>query len=591
MTKDTPTLEAKRHSLAHILAQAVLDMFPDAKLGVGPAIENGFYYDFELPRTLIPEDLPILEKKMKHIVKQNQEFTSKMEPADEAIKYLKKIKQPYKVELAEGFKKEGNKELGFHRNGPFVDLCRGGHVKSTNQIPADSFKLDRIAGAYWKGDEKNPMLQRIYGLAFETKQELDEFLAMRKEAEKRDHRKLGKELELFSFNENVGPGLPLWHPNGAVLVEELETLAKEMEFKAGFKRVRTPHLTKGKLYELSGHLAHYKDSMYPPMVMDNEEEAYYMKPMNCPHHHMIFAANPKSYRDLPLRYAEYGTCYRYEDSGALFGLMRVRSLQMNDAHIYCTEGQFEDEFSAVTDMYLKYFEIFGIKKFVMRLSLHDPKKLGEKYLNEPELWIKTEDMVRKAMKKSKVEFVEEADEAAFYGPKIDIQVWSAIGREFTLATNQVDFGVPKRMGLSYTDEKGNEAVPLCIHRAPLSTHERFIGFLIEHFGGAFPVWLAPVQAVVIPVADAHEDYARELEKEMFEKGIRAEVLTAEETLGKRIRTSEKLKVPYMLVVGDNEAKGKSVTARSYHSKEQKEYKKDAFLQSLLDEIRERRLPA
>ena len=591
MTKDIPTLEAKRHSLSHILAQAVLDMFPDAKLGVGPAIENGFYYDFELPRTLIPEDLLIIEKKMKHIVKQNQEFTGETEPIGKAIEFLKKTKQPYKVELVEGFKGEGETEVSFYKNGPFVDLCRGGHVTSTNQIPADSFKLDRIAGAYWKGDEKNPMLQRIYGLAFETKKELDEFLEMRKEAEKRDHRKLGKELELFSFDENVGPGLPLWHPNGAVLVEELEKLAKEMEFKAGYKRVRTPHLTKGKLYELSGHLTHYKDSMYPAMQLEGDEEPYYIKPMNCPHHHMIFKATPKSYRDLPLRYAEYGTCYRYEDSGALFGLMRVRSMQMNDAHIYCTEDQFESEFAAVTDMYLQYFELFGIEKFVMRLSLHDPEKLGEKYLDEPELWKKTEELVRKAMKKSGVEFVEEADEAAFYGPKIDIEVWSAIGREFTLATNQVDFGIPKRMGCFYTDEKGEEVFPLCIHRAPLSTHERFIGFLIEHFGGAFPAWLAPVQAVVIPVAEVHEDYARQLEKEMFEKGIRVEVLTAEETLGKRIRNSEKLKVPYMLVVGDEEKKKGTVTARSYHSKDQKEYKKDAFLQSLLDEVRERRLPA
>ncbi|MBU0706168.1 threonine--tRNA ligase [Patescibacteria group bacterium] len=590
MSANKPSIEEKRHSLAHILAQAVVDMFPEAKLGIGPAIENGFYYDFELPRTLIPEDLPIIEKKMKHIIKQNQEFKGETEPIDEAIAFLKKTNQSYKVELVEGFKAEGETEVGFQRNGPFVDLCRGGHVKSTNQIDVGSFKLDRIAGAYWKGDEKNPMLQRIYGLAFESKKELDEFLEMRKEAEKRDHRKLGKELDLFSFNENVGPGLPLWHPNGTVLVEQLERLAKEVEFKAGYKQVRTPHLTKGKLYHMSGHLPYYKDSMYPPMQLPGEEEEYFVKPMNCPHHHMIFAASPKSYRDLPLRLAEYGTCYRYEDSGALFGLMRVRSMQMNDAHIYCTEDQFEEEFMAVTEMYLYYFKLFSIERYEMRLSLHAPEKLGDKYLDDPELWKKTEEMVRRAMKKTKVKYTEVEDEAAFYGPKIDIQVWSAIGREFTLATNQVDFGIPKRMYLSYTDEKGNEAVPLCIHRAPLSTHERFIGFLIEHFGGAFPAWLAPVQVALIPVADVHEDYARGLEKEMFEQGIRVEVMTAEETLGKRIRNSEKLKIPYMLVVGDNEVKGKSVTVRSYHSKEQKEHKKDAFLKSLLTEIKERRLP-
>lgn len=588
---DKPTLEEKRHSLAHILAQAVLDMFPDAKLGVGPAIENGFYYDFELPRTLIPEDLPILEKKMKHIVKQAQEFTSKMEPVDEAIEYLKKIEQPYKVELAAGFKEQGIEEVGFHRNGPFVDLCRGGHIENTNQIDAKAFKLDRIAGAYWKGDEKRPMLQRIYGLSFEKPAELQEFLEMRKEAEKRDHRKLGKELELFAFNETVGPGLPLWLPKGGVLVEELEKLAKEEEFKGGYDRVRTPHLTKGRLYELSGHLEHYKDSMYPPMQLDDGSEdtdAYYMKPMNCPHHHMVYKATPKSYRDLPLRFAEYGTCYRYEDSGALFGLMRVRSLQMNDAHIYCTKDQFEEEFMAVTDLYLRYFEIFGIEKYQMRLSLHDPAKLGEKYVDEPELWKKTEEMVRKAMKKADVNFVEVEDEAAFYGPKIDIEVWSAIGREFTLATNQVDFVVPKRMDVTYVDEKGNNEYPLVIHRAPLGTHERFIGFLIEHFGGAFPAWLAPVQATVIPVAEAHQEYADKVFKTLKEAGVRVEMMTSDETLGKRIRKAEGQKIPYMLVIGDKEKESESVAVRDYKTKEQNTVKLSSFAKGIAEEIAERK---
>lgn len=583
-----PTLDEKRHSLAHILAQAVLDMFPEAKLGIGPAIDNGFYYDFELPRTLIPEDLAILEKKMKHIVKQNQVFTSEMEPVDKAIAFLKEIKQPYKVELAEGFKADGSTELGFHRNGPFVDLCRGGHIESTNQIKDGSFKLDKIAGAYWKGDEKRPMLQRIYGLAFETRAELDEYVAMRLEAEKRDHRKLGAALELFAFNENVGPGLPLWLPKGTVIVEELEKLAKETEYLAGYQRVRSPHLTKGRLYELSGHLEHYKEVMYPAMELDGEE-AYYVKPMNCPHHHMIFKAAPKSYRDLPLRLAEYGTCYRYEGSGALFGLMRVRSLQMNDAHLYCTEAQFEEEFIAVTQMYLKYFELFGIQKYVMRLSLHDPKKLGDKYVNEPELWLKTEDMVRKAMKKSGVNFIEVEDEAAFYGPKIDIEVYSAIGREFTLATNQVDFAVPKRMDVTYTDEHGKDAFPLVIHRAPLGTHERFIGFLIEHFGGAFPTWLAPVQVALLPVAEVHQEYARDLQKELFEKGVRVQFMSSEDSLGKRIRNAEQHKIPYMLVMGDQEVSDQTVTVRDYKTKEQIPKSKNEFVEGLLEEIRERRL--
>jgi threonyl-tRNA synthetase len=430
------TLDQKRHSLSHLMAQAVLDMFPEAKLAIGPTIDNGFYYDFELPRTLIPEDLPLIEKKMRQFIRQNQKFEHHTEPVDQAIQFYHAAKQPFKAELIADLKTKGETEVGFYKNGNFVDLCKGPHVDSTNQIEENSFKLDKIAGAYWRGDEKRPMLQRIYGLAFDSREELDKYLELRKEAERRDHRKLGKELDLFSFSDNVGPGLPLWHPKGAVLIEELEKLAKEEEFRAGFVQVRTPHITKGKLYELSGHLSHYRASMFPPMKLDGEKEEYFLKPMNCPHHHMIFSSSPKSYRDLPLRYAEYGTCYRFEDSGALFGLMRVRSMQMNDAHMYCTEDQFEQEFIAVTQMYLRYFKLFGIEKYVMRLSLHDPKELGKKYINEPELWKHTEEMVRRAMKKAKVNVVEVPNEAAFYGPKIDIEVFSAIGREFTLATNR-----------------------------------------------------------------------------------------------------------------------------------------------------------
>lgn len=581
------TLQEKRHSLSHILAQAVLGMFPEAKLGIGPDIDTGFYYDFELPRTLIPEDLDILEKKMKHIIKQNQKFQCYKEPVEAGVKFLKAAKQNFKVELANDLKKEGEKKISFYKNGPFVDMCKGPHVSSTGLIDLQSFKLDKIAGAYWRGDEKRPMLQRIYGLAFDTKKELEDYLEMRKEAERRDHRKLGKDLEIFTFDENVGPGLPLWLPKGGVIIEELEKLAKEMEFKAGYVRVRTPHLTKGKLYEMSGHLPLYSASMFPPMKLDNED--YYMKPMNCPHHHMCYKASPKSYRDLPLRYAEYGTCYRYEDSGALFGLMRVRSLQMNDAHIYCTEEQFEEEFLAVTKLYLQYFKIFDIKKFVMRFSLHSPDKLGVKYVNEPELWKKAETMVRKVMKKAKVEFIETADEAAFYGPKIDIEVWSAIGREFTLATNQVDFAVPKRMGLTYTDEKGKERIPLCIHRAPLSTHERFIGFLIEHFAGAFPAWLAPVQVAIIPIASVHEKYAKQIQKKLFDENIRTEFFEAADSLGKRIRQAENQKIPYTLILGDKEKKSESVSVRCHKTKEQKTLKLSTFMKSIMEEIKERRL--
>ncbi|MBI5412643.1 threonine--tRNA ligase [Candidatus Peregrinibacteria bacterium] len=583
------SIELKRHSLSHIMAQAVLEMFPEAKLAIGPAIDNGFYYDFELPRTLMPEDLPLLQKRMERIIKENQVFECYTEPIAKAIDFYKKLKQEFKVELIADLKKAGEKEVSFYKNSTFVDLCRGPHVESTGKIQNGSFCLDKIAGAYWRGDEKRPMLQRIYGLAFDTKKELNEYIQMRKEAEKRDHRKLGKELGLFTFSDNVGPGLPLWLPNGAVMIEELEKFAKEEEFKAGYVRVRTPHITKGKLYELSGHLSHYKVSMFPPMKLDGDEEEYYLKPMNCPHHHMCFAATPRSYRDLPLRYAEYGTCYRYEDSGALFGLMRVRSLQMNDAHLYCTEDQFEQEFIAVTEMYLRYFKRFNIKKYVMRLSLHDPRELGRKYLDEPELWKRTEDMVRRAMIKAKVPFVEVPNEAAFYGPKIDIEVESAIGREFTLATNQVDFGIPKRMGLSYIDEKGNPQVPLCIHRAPLGTHERFIGFLIEHFGGMFPVWLAPVQVQILPIADAHVAEAKKIVDALRAQFIRADVVLPTETLGKRIRNAELLKVPYMAVLGDKEIEAKKLNIRDYKTKAQTEFAVEAFTGKILEEIRTRAL--
>jgi len=573
--KEKISIEAMRHSCSHVLAQAVMDMFPEAKLGIGPNIENGFYYDFELPRNLIPEDLPLLEKKMKHIVKQNQRFVKKVEPADKAIEFLEAAGQKYKVELAKEYAAAGE-EISFYENilptgdkPMYVDLCEGPHVEHSGQIKA--FKLTHTAGAYWRGNEQNPMLQRIYGLCFETQQELDEHLKQLEEAKKRDHRKLGKELNIFIFDDDVGPGLPLWLPNGGVIIEELEKLAKEMEEKQGYKRVRTPHLAKESMYIKSGHLPYYKDSMFPPMELDGGIK-YYLKSMNCPHHHKIFGAIPRSYRDLPVRLAEYGTCYRYEQTGELFGLMRVRSMQMNDAHIYCTEDQFEQEFQAVNELYLKYFKIFGIEKYLMRFSTHDPKKLGEKFVDEPTLWKKTEDMVRKVLIKNKVPYVEIPNEAAFYGPKMDVQVWSATGREFTLATNQVDFAVPKRFGLTYTNEKGEEKTPLCIHRAPLSTHERFVGFLIEHYAGAFPAWLAPVQAALIPVSEKFADYARKISEELKAAGARTEVIDSADTLGKRIRAAEMQKIPYMLVVGEKEETSKTITVRDYATKEQVEMK-------------------
>lgn len=584
-------LYAMRHSAAHVLAQAVLEMFPDAKLGIGPVIENGFYYDFLLDRALTPEDLPVLEEKMRKIVNQDQRFERNEEEPEAVIKALEKRKQPFKVELAKEFIEAGQ-TITFYKNvtkdgeTKFIDLCRGGHLESTKGIGA--FKLNKIAAAYWRGKETNPQLQRIYGLCFENKEQLNAHLQMLAEAEKRDHRKLGKELEIFMLSEEVGAGLPLWLPNGAIIVEELERLAKQVEFDGDYKRVRTPHITKGTLYEKSGHLPYYAETMFPPMVMD--EEKYYLKPMNCPHHHLIYGNKTRSYRDLPIRLAEYGHCYRYEDSGALFGLMRVRSLCMNDAHIYCRPDQFEEEFIKVMELYKNYSKIFGIKKMVMRLSLHDKEGLGKKYVNEPELWIQTEEQVRQAMLKTGIEFVEAPGEAAFYGPKIDVEVWSAIGREFTLATNQLDFAVPKRFDLTYVDSDGQEKTPLCVHRAPLGTHERFIGFLIEHFAGAFPTWLAPVQAIVLPVSDKFLDYAKEVEAALKAANVRVETDDSAESLGKKIRGAEKRKIPWMLVVGEQEVADQTVAARNYHTKKQEGIVLKTFVKQVAEEIATRALP-
>jgi threonyl-tRNA synthetase len=541
-----------RHSYSHILAQAVRRLFPGVKLAIGPAIEDGFYYDFDVERPFTPEDLEKIEAEMKKIVQENYTF-ERLEVSKDEARHLVKD-EPYKLELLDEIPDE---RVSFYRDGDFIDLCRGPHMLSTGQVK--HFKLLNVAGAYWRGDEKNKMLQRIYGTAFATKEALEKHLQMLEEAKKRDHRKLGKELEIFFFDDEVGPGLPLWLPKGAIIIEELEKLAKETEAKAGYLRVRTPHICKESMYLRSGHLPYYQDSMYPPMELEGVK--YYLKPMNCPHHHKIFAAQPRSYRDLPLRLAEYGTCYRYEKSGELFGLMRVRSMQMNDAHIYCTLEQFEEEFLAVCRMYLNYFQLFGIEKYLMRFSTHDPKELGKKYVNEPQLWQQTEEMVRRALKNGGINYVEVAGEAAFYGPKIDVQVWSAIGREFTLATNQVDFAVPRRFGLVYKNAQGQEETPICIHRAPLSTHERFIGFLIEHYAGAFPVWLAPVQAVVLPITDRQHEYAQHVFQKLKDANIRAELDSTHHTLNYRIRHHQSQKVPYMLIVGEREAQNEHVAVR------------------------------
>ncbi|MEJ5240522.1 MAG: threonine--tRNA ligase [Anaerolineales bacterium] len=582
-----------RHSTAHVMAQAVLEMFPEGKIAIGPAIENGFYYDFDLPRTLTPEDLEKIEARMKEILRGNHPFIRKVVTADEARQIFHD--QPYKLELIEALEhgeldEHGQPlaekpEISIYQHDTFVDLCRGPHVENTSQINPEAIKLLSVAGAYWRGDEKNKMLQRIYGTAWETKEQLEHYLWQMEEAKKRDHRKLGKELEIFFFDDEVGPGLPLWLPNGGVLIEELEKLAKEMEERAGYVRVRTPHITKEALYIRSGHIPLYLESMYPPMEMEGVR--YYLKPMNCPMHHKIFASKLRTYRDLPLRLAEYGTCYRYEKSGELFGLMRVRSLQMNDAHIYCSEEQFEQEFMGVIAMYQEYFRIFGIEKYVMRLSLHSKAGLGKKYVDNEYLWEKTEEMVRNVLRRHNVPFVEAEDEAAFYGPKVDVQIWSAIGREFTLATNQVDFAVPARFDLKFINREGKEEVPLCIHRAPLSTHERMIGFLLEHYAGAFPVWLAPEQVRVIPITDSQNEYATKVVQRLREAGIRAQADLSSDRMNAKIRSAQLMKVPYMLIIGAKEAEAGLVSLRMRDGTQQNNVTLEEFIARARDRISRR----
>lgn len=572
------------HSSAHLMAEAVESLFPGVKFWVGPALEKekGFYYDMDLGgRKLTEEDLVALEKKMNELSKQNNAYIRKEMPKAEAVAYFTEKGDEYKLDLLQNLE---DGKITFYSQGNFTDLCRGPHIPATGAIK--SVKLTNIAGAYWKGDEKNKQLTRVYGVTFPNQKELDEYLFLLEEAKKRDHRKLGKELSIFTIDDSVGQGLILWMPNGTVIIEELEKLAKETETAAGYKRVVTPHIAKEQLYLTSGHLPYYAESMYPPMELDGTR--YYLKSMNCPHHHKIFDAEPRSYKDLPLRLAEYGTCYRYEQSGELFGLMRVRCLHMNDAHIYCSKEQFAQEFKAVNEMYLKYFKIFGIDKYVMRLSLHDPAKLGQKYIDEPGLWKETEEMVRAVLIETGTPFVEVADEAAFYGPKIDVQIYSVIGREFTLATNQVDFAQGRRFNLHYTKSDNTSETPLIIHRAPLGTHERFIGFLLEHYAGKFPVWLAPLQVKMLPISDKFVPYAQEVMAKLLKYGVRVEVDDRSEKIGKKIREAELSRVPYMLVVGEKEMTEGRLSIRRQGKGDAGSQTIDEFVKNIIEEIAERK---
>jgi threonyl-tRNA synthetase len=643
-------LERIRHSAAHVMATAILRLWPDAQFAYGPPVESGFYYDLECSHRISPEDFEKIEAEMKKEIKANNPFEKLTVTREQAITdatagrlgglseragNASKFKLDLLKQIPEG------EPISYFKNGDFIDLCAGPHVMRTGNIGA--FKLTSVAAAYYKGDEKGPQLQRIYGTAFKNKTAMDEYFKMLEEAKRRDHRKIGAEMGLFAIDtEYVGPGMPLWLPKGTILVEELEKFAKETEFVAGYVRVRTPHLAKEKMYKTSGHLPYYAESMFPAMSLleendraKNEEltrrkftimdellklkstgmtaenqkfkeleretlditleqdslgEKYYLKAMNCPHHHRIFAAEPRSYRDLPLRLAEYGCCYRYEQSGELFGLMRVRSLNMNDAHIYCTEEQFADEFRAVNDMYLKYFKTFGLEKYQMRFSTSSPEGLGKKYVNEPELWKKTEDMVRKVLIDSGINYVEVPNEAAFYGPKIDVQVWSAIGREFTIATNQVDFAVPSRFGLTYRDKDNSNKTPLCIHRAPLGTHERFIGFLIEHYAGNFPLWLAPDQVRVITLNDdaALIEYGKGIVNELRANMVRVESDFSATPFKAKIADAEKTRVHTMLVIGGRDMEAGAVSVRLHHGGPQGAKPKVEVIAKILADIKERK---
>lgn len=572
------------HSSAHLMAEAVESLFPGVKFWVGPATENpkGFYYDMDLgDKKLNEDDLILLEKKMNELAKKNSVYERKEMPKADAVNYFTAKGDEYKLDLLQNLV---DGEITFYSQGNFTDLCRGPHIPHTGLIKA--IKLTNIAGAYWKGDEKNKQLTRLYGVTFPAQKELDEYLQLLEEAKKRDHRKLGKELGIYTMDDDVGQGLIMWMPNGTIIIEELEKLAKETEQAAGYKRVVTPHIAKESMYITSGHLPYYADSMYPPMEMDGEK--YYLKSMNCPHHHKIFAAEPKSYRDLPYRIAEYGTVYRYEQSGELFGLMRVRCLHMNDAHIYCTKSQFEQEFRAVNEMYQKYFAIFGIDKYIMRLSLHSPDKLGKKYVNEPELWKETEEMVRQVLIDSNIPYVEVQDEAAFYGPKIDVQIYSVIGREFTLATNQVDFSQGRSFKLEFINQDNKAETPLIIHRAPLGTHERFIGFLLEHYAGKFPLWLSPIQVKVLPISDKFLPYAQSIFQKLKNADIRAEVDDRNEKIGKKIRDTELMRVPYMLVVGEKEMNEGKVAIRRQGKGDAGIETIEKFIESIIVEIKSRK---
>ncbi len=577
-----------RHSAAHVMAEAVLELFPEAKYTIGPPVEDGYYYDFDLPRSLTPEDLQGIEKRMRHIIGGNHDFVRTVVSADEARQIFKD--QPYKLELIEGLEQGGFDEYGnplkekpeisIYRQDKFVDLCRGPHVESTRKINPSAIKLMSVAGAYWRGDEKNQMLQRIYGTAWRTSQELEDYLWRLEEAKKRDHRKLGKELGLFYFSEDVGPGLPLFTPKGEILRYLMEKFVRDLQTRYGYQHVWTGHLVKEDLYKLSGHYDNYKDSMFPPMVDGNT--SFRLKPMNCPSHMTLYKEMGRhSYRELPMRFAEFATLYRYEKTGELSGLTRVRALTQDDCHIFCTEDQIESEFTLALHLIQEVLERYQFSEYKVRLSLRGE---GGKYVQDDEKWIKAEAALRASLLANEVDFFEATGEAAFYGPKADFLARDVLGREWQLSTIQVDFIQPARLGLSYIGEDGAEHTPVALHRAVTGSTERFLGVVIEHFAGAFPVWLAPVQAVLIPIADRHLEYIQEVAKKLQAAGLRIEIDERGERMNAKIRDAQKQKIPYMLVVGDKEVELGQVALRLRSGENPGPVGLDDFLRRAMQEI-------
>jgi len=554
MSEKKCEIEIIRHSLSHVMAAAIVEMFPEAKLGIGPAIESGFYYDFDLPRTLIPEDLPLIERKMREIIKKGEKFERVEVNIEVADKRLGKSDEIYKKELINDLEKEGEKKISLYKTGDFIDLCKGPHVDNAGDLKSVGWKLEKIAGAYWKGSEKNKMLQRIYGLAFESDDELKEYLSQREEAEKRDHRKIGAELDLFSFHEEA-PGFPFWHNKGMILWNILLNWWRTEHKAAGYEEVKTPIILLRNLWEESGHWDHYKNNMYFTKIDDRD---FAVKPMNCPGGMLLYKEKLHSYREFPLKVAEIGLVHRHELAGTLHGLMRVRALHQDDAHIFCTEEQISDEVIGVIGLVDKMYSKLGLK---YHLELSTRPKEGS--IGSDEMWKKAEDALKKALDKKDLKYKLNPGDGAFYGPKIDFHIEDAIGRTWQTGTIQLDFAMPERFGLEYIAEDGSPKRPVMLHRVVFGSVERFIGILTEHFAGAFPIWLAPLQTIILPISDKHNDYAKSVAEKLLEKNIRVEVDERSESVGRKIRDGEMKKIPYMLIVGDKEVETRKAALRSY----------------------------